>query len=234
MNTGTEPVKSEHGLLTTAAYQLGPKAPVHYALEGSIAIAGAATSWLINQMRMVADVKELNELANSVEDTGDVYFVPAFSGLFAPHWRDDARGLIIGLTQYTSRAHICRALLEAICFQTREVIDAMRADSGVELKVLRVDGGMTKSALLLQTQADLLGIDVEKPANAESTAMGAAFAAGLAVGVWDSTDAVRRAVHENDAPTTVKPRDAAKVDVDRRLARWNEAVRRSFAWENND
>ncbi len=232
LNTGKAPVFSQHGLLTTAAYQLGPTAPVTYALEGSIAIAGAGVDWLINKMGLVADAKELNDLAASVTSTGDVYFVPAFNGLYAPHWRDDARGLIVGLTQFTERAHLCRALLEATCFQTREVLDAMRMDSGVQLKTLRVDGGMTKSPVLLQLQADLLNIDVERPDNGEATAMGAAYAAGLATGMWSDTAALNEAVGAGDTTQVVKPRAAEQAHVPARLARWSAAVQRSFGWAN--
>lgn len=231
LNTGTSPVFSRHGLLTTAAYQLGPSAPVHYALEGSIAIAGAGIDWLVNKMGLVADAGELNTLAASVPSTGDVYFVPAFSGLYAPHWRDDARGLIVGLTQFTERAHICRALLEATCFQTREVLDAMHNDSGVQLNKLRVDGGMTKSALLLQMQADLLNIDVERPDNGESTALGAAYAAGVATGVWSDVAALEASVSASDASLVVQPRASEQAQVPHRYARWMSAVQRSFGWK---
>ena len=213
------------------AFQLGPNAPVHYALEGSIAIAGAGIDWLINKMGIVSNAAELNELAASVPSTGDVYFVPAFNGLYAPHWRDDARGLLVGLTQFTERAHICRALLEATCFQTREVLDAMHKDSGVSLTKLRVDGGMTKSPLLLQMQADLLNIDVERPDNGEATALGAAYAAGLATGVWRDVAALNSAVSAGDSVQVVAPRAAEQAQVPARMARWASAVQRSFGWK---
>lgn len=190
LNTGLEPTRSEHGLLTTVAYQMrGERAA--YALEGSIAVTGSAVQWLRDQLGIIKDASEVESLAASVEDTGGVTFVPAFSGLFAPYWRSDARGIIAGLSRFNTRAHIARATLEAICYQSRDVVEAMHADSGVALDVLKVDGGVTANALAMQLQADILGVPVSKPVVAETTALGAAYAAGLAVGFWSGTDDLR-------------------------------------------
>jgi glycerol kinase len=187
LNTGTELVRSSNGLLTTVAYQLGDAAPV-YALEGSIAVTGSAVQWLRDQLGVISGAAQSEALARQVEDSGGVYFVPAFSGLFAPYWRSDARGAIVGLSRYNTGAHLARATLEAICYQTRDVVEAMEQDSGVRLDVLRVDGGVTANDLCMQIQADVLGVPVSKPVVAETTALGAAYAAGLAVGFWKSTD----------------------------------------------
>ncbi|CAG8457446.1 14683_t:CDS:2 [Acaulospora colombiana] len=184
-NTGTEPVISKTGLLTTVGYKFG-KEPTVYALEGSIAVAGSAVKWIRDNLGIIKEAREINELAAKVEDTGGVYFVTAFSGLFAPYWRDDARGCIVGITQYTNRNHIARATLEAACYQTKAILDAMNSDSGHPLKSLKVDGGMTNSDLCMQIQANILGIEVERPEMRETTALGAAIAAGYAVGVWKS------------------------------------------------
>eukprot|EP00850_Spirogloea_muscicola_P004527 SM000019S05071 [mRNA] locus=s19:777378:781010:- [translate_table: standard] len=190
LNTGDDICESTHGLLTTISYKLGPKAPVHYALEGSIAIAGAAVQWLRDNLGIIKSSKDIEALARTVENTGGVYFVPAFSGLFAPHWRDDARGVCIGMTRYTNKAHIARSVLESMCFQAREVLEAMQKDAGVgDMKsgddfLLHVDGGASSNDLLMQLQADLLGSEVVRPADVETTALGAALAAGLAVDVW--------------------------------------------------
>ncbi|MBC7224749.1 MAG: glycerol kinase GlpK [Anaerolineae bacterium] len=191
LNTGTRPVPSQHGLLTTLAYQLGD-APAVYALEGSIAITGAAVQWLRDNLGLIKSAAETEEIAQSVEDAGGIYFVPAFSGLFAPHWDMYARGVIVGLTRYVTRAHLVRATLEAICYQTREVLEAMKADSGVELTRLKVDGGAVVNNFLMQLQADILGVPVVRPTVGETTALGAAYAAGLAAGVWDGLDALRQ------------------------------------------
>jgi glycerol kinase len=212
-------------LVTTVGYQIGSE-PAVYALEGSIAIAGALVQWLRDNMGLIADPSEVETLAASVEDNGDVYFVPAFSGLFAPHWRSDARGAIVGLTRFATKAHIARAALEATAFQTREVLDAMRIDSGVDLSELRVDGGMVHNALLMQFQADLLGVPVVRPAVIETTALGAAYAAGLAEGVWSSPTDLRANWSEDRRfipQTTVEEREA-------RLARWRQAVERTLNW----
>jgi glycerol kinase len=190
LNTGEELVHSESGLLTTLAYQLGEQPPV-YALEGSIAITGALVQWLRDNLGLISRSDEVETLARSVEDAGGIYFVPAFSGLYAPRWRSDARGVIVGMTRYTNKGHIARAALEATAYQTREVLDAMEADSGVALKSLKVDGGMVVNELLMQFQADLLGVPVVRPRVAETTALGAAYAAGLAVGFWSGLDDLR-------------------------------------------
>ena len=191
LNTGTRPVPSQHGLLTTLAYQLG-EAPAVYALEGSIAITGAAVQWLRDNLGLIRSAAETEEIAQSVEDAGGIYFVPAFSGLFAPYWDMYARGVIVGLTRYATRAHLVRATLEAICYQTREVLEAMKADSGVALARLKVDGGAVVNDFLMQLQADILGVPVVRPTVGETTALGAAYAAGLAAGVWEGLDALRQ------------------------------------------
>ncbi|MFC6085854.1 glycerol kinase GlpK, partial [Sphaerisporangium aureirubrum] len=189
LNTGTELVRSRHGLLTTVCYQFADSPPV-YALEGSIAVTGSAVQWLRDQLGIITEAADSETLAAGVPDNGGVYFVPAFSGLFAPYWRSDARGAIVGLSRYNTSAHIARATLEAICYQTRDVVEAMQADSGVPLDVLRVDGGITANNLCMQLQADILGVPVSRPVVAETTALGAAYAAGLAVGFWKSPDSL--------------------------------------------
>jgi glycerol kinase len=225
VNTGARPVASQE-LLSTVAYKLGEE-PAAYALEGSIAVTGAAVQWLRDRLGIISSAAEVEALAASVEDTGDVYFVPAFSGLFAPRWRPDARGAIVGLTAYTSAAHLARAALEAAAWQTREVLDAARdAGGGGQFHALKVDGGMTANELLMQLQADVLGVPVVRPQVAETTALGAAYAAGLAVGVWDSLDDVRARWRE---ARRWEPQLAAK-EVERRYARWREAVERSLDW----
>ena len=191
LNTGHERVRSEHGLLETVCYRVGGDAPV-YALEGSIAVTGSLVQWLRDNLGLIASAAEIEPLARSVEDNGGAYFVPAFSGLFAPYWRSDARGALVGLTRFVNRGHVARAALEATAFQTREVVDAMRADSGVELTELKVDGGMVVNELLMQFQADQLGVPVVRPEVTETTALGAAYAAGLAVGYWNGLDDLRR------------------------------------------
>lgn len=187
-------MQSTHGLLSVVSFQLGPRTPVQYGLEGSVAIAGAGVTWLMENLGLFSNPAEIEELAGSVPDTADVYLVPALGGLFAPHWRPDARGLLMGLTQYTTKAHIARAMLEAICYQTREVLDAMEKDTlqagaGLSVTALRVDGGASKNALLMQMQADILGKLVMRPPDVETTARGAALAAGLAQGIF-SMDAI--------------------------------------------
>ena len=225
LNTGTELVHSENGLLTTVGYQIGDDAPV-YALEGSIAVTGSLVQWLRDNLGLIDSAPEVEDLARSVADNGDVYFVPAFSGLFAPHWRSDARGVIVGLSGYATRGHIARAALEATAFQTREVLDAMNADSGVDLTELKVDGGMVENELLMQFQADILGVPVIRPKTAETTALGAAYAAGLAVGVWDSVDDLRANWGEDR-------RWEPQMDHLVRTAiyeRWKKAVERTLDW----
>lgn len=225
LNTGEQMVHSQNGLLTTLAYRFGKEKPV-YALEGSIAITGALVQWLRDNLQLIDTSPEIENLANSVEDNGGVYFVPAFSGLFAPYWRADARGAIVGLTRYANRGHIARAALEATAFQTREVLDAMNADSGVELKSLRVDGGMVTNDLLMQFQADVLGVPVTRPMVPETTALGAAYAAGYAVGFWEDKQAMR---HNWKADKTWQP-DPDSPARDELFSQWKKAVTRTFDW----
>ncbi|NYJ01296.1 glycerol kinase [Nocardioides thalensis] len=225
LNTGTEIVRSEAGLLTTPAYQLGDQ-PCVYALEGSIAVTGSAVQWLRDQMAIIRNAADVETLARQVDDNGDVYFVPAFSGLFAPHWRSDARGAIVGLSRFNTRSHIARATLEAICFQSRDVVEAMCVDSGVRLEVLKVDGGVTANDLCMQIQADVLGVPVSRPKVPETTALGAAYAAGLSVGFWKDTDELRQnwAEDERWEPTW----DDARRDAAYR--KWQKAVERTLDW----
>ena len=225
INTGTEPVASTSGLLTTLGYRIG-NAPATYALEGSIAYAGALVQWLRDNLGLIRDSAEVETLARSVDDNGGVYFVPAFSGLYAPYWRGDARGVIVGLTRYVNRGHIARAVLEATAWQTCEVLDAMNADSGVALTALKVDGGMVGNELLMQFQADVLGVPVIRPKVAETTALGAAYAAGLAVGFWRSVDELRANwVRDRQWQPTMDP---ARREREYRL--WKKAVTRTFDW----
>jgi len=233
LHTGERPIPSRHGLLTVPAYQLGRDQPVQYALEGSVAIAGAGLQWLQEQLGVIRDIQEAEKLASSVSDTGDVYLVPAFNGLFAPRWRPDARGVLVGMTQFTNRAHIARAMLEQVCFQTTEVLEAALADLGqstAAIQMLRVDGGMTANQLLLQLQADLLGVPVVRPQIAEATALGAAAAAALATGLLDRVDQVRKLWRE-ELVLTPGIDDAERA---RRHRRWNDAVERSLGWVSVD
>lgn len=225
LNTGTEPVPSNAGLLTTVAYRLGDADPV-YALEGSIAVAGSLVQWLRDNLGIIESAPEIEDLARSVDDNGGVYVVPAFSGLFAPWWRDDARGVIAGLTGYATKGHIARAALEAVAYQASDVAEAMEADSGVALSALKVDGGMVRNELLMQFQADVLGVPVVRPKLTETTALGSAYAAGLATGVWDSTDEIRSRWAED--ATWEPTMDAAERD--RLVAQWHKAVERTFGW----
>jgi glycerol kinase len=225
MNTGTERVPSSNGLITTVACQVEGELPT-YALEGSVAMAGATVQWLRDQMGLITDSADVEALARSVEDNGGVYLVPAFSGLFAPYWRSDARGVVVGLTRFANRGHIARAALEATAFQTAEVIDAMRADSGVDLTELRVDGGMVANELLMQFQADLLGVDVVRPVVAETTALGAAYAAGLAEGFWGDLSDVRTNWQEGHRWEA----DMGSEQRGRLTARWKMAVERTLDW----
>jgi glycerol kinase len=225
LNTGATPVPSQTGLLTTVAYRRSGGAPI-YALEGSVAVTGSLVQWLKDNLGLIDSAGEVEKLARSVDDNGDVYFVPAFSGLFAPHWRPDARGVITGLTRYATAGHIARAALEATAFQTRDVLDAMVADSGVGLVELRVDGGMTSNDLLMQFQADILGVEVVRPKVAETTALGAAYAAGLATGVWRDLDELRHLWAE-DARWSPGMDDAERERLHRR---WKAALQRSLDW----
>jgi len=225
VNTGATPVVSRHGLLTTVGYQVGSAAPA-YALEGAIAVTGALVQWLRDNLGIIESADQIEALAASVEDNGGCYIVPAFAGLFAPHWRSDARGVIAGLTGYVTRAHLARAALEAAAWQTRDVVDAMNADTDVALRRLRVDGGMTANGLLMQFLADVLDVPVVRPAVAETTCLGAAYAAGLAVGFWPDLDTLRT---QWTADAEWKPgMDAARRD--RELARWRKAVDRTLDW----
>jgi len=225
LNTGTTIVRSQHGLLTTVCYKLGDS-PAVYALEGSVAVTGSAIQWLRDQLGVIKSSSEIEALASSVEDNGGVYFVPAFSGLFAPHWRSDARGVIVGLSRASTKAHLARAALEAIAYQTRDVLDAMSADSKVALSSMRVDGGATANNLLMQIQSDVMGIEIIRPEVIETTALGAAYAAGIAVGVWKSPDDVRNKWRENQRwSSTLDPNLRAE-----KYAQWTKAVQRTLNW----
>ena len=225
MHTGTVPMPSRHGLVTTVAAQLGD-APATYALEGSIAITGALVQWLRDNLGIIRNSAEVEALANSVADNGDVYFVPAFSGLYAPWWRADARGVIAGLTRFASAGHLARAALEATAFQTMDVVRAMERDSGIALGTLRVDGGMVVNQTLMQFQCDMLNTDVVRPRSVETTALGAAYAAGLAVGYWSGLDDLRANWAVAQRWTSAMPEDTRAA----RAASWRKAVERSFGW----
>ena len=227
LNTGSKPVASKCGLLTTVAYRLGDR-PAVFALEGSVAIAGALVQWLRDNLGLIERADQIETLARSVDDSAGIYIVPAFSGLFAPHWRSDARGVIVGLTRFVTKAHLARAALEATCYQSRDVLDAMRKDAGVEPRTLKVDGGMVANDLLMQFQADILGpgIPVVRPRVPETTALGAAYAAGLAVGFWDSLDALRNN-WEADRTWEAKIDEATRQ---RLYAGWLKALDRSLNW----
>jgi glycerol kinase len=225
LNTGEELVRSRNGLLTTVCYQLDQAPPV-YALEGSIAVTGSAVQWLRDQLGIISGASESESLARQVADNGGVYFVPAFSGLFAPYWRSDARGAIVGLSRFNTNAHVARATLEAICYQSRDVAEAMEKDSGVHLEVLKVDGGVTANDLCMQIQADVLGVDVVRPVVAETTALGAAYAAGLGAGFWKDPEDLRQNWQEDRRWTpsvTQEQRDAG-------YAGWTKAIQRTLDW----
>ena len=225
LNTGTEIVRSSHGLISTVAYQFGHD-PAAYALEGSIAVTGSAIQWLRDQLGVIGNAHESEALARSVPDTGGLYFVPAFSGLFAPHWRPDARGVIVGLSRFHNRAHLARAALEAICYQSKDVVLAMEQDSGITMDVMRVDGGVTVNDFAMQVQADVLGIPVSRPEVTETTALGAAYAAGLAVGFWSGTEELAANWVESMRwePTW------SKEQRDDNHLRWRKAIDRSLNW----
>lgn len=229
VNTGTEVVRSGNGLITTVAYRCGQE-PARYALEGSIAVTGSLVQWLRDNLGIIRRSEEVETLAQSVDDNGGAYFVPAFSGLFAPYWRPDARGALVGMTRYVNKAHIARAALESTAFQTRDVIDAVVADTGRPLAELRVDGGMTRNDLLMQFQADILGLPVVRPQVVETTALGAAYAAGLATGVWRNRDELRAHWREG---ARFEPR-MAEDERDRRCRLWRKAVSRSLDWVDED
>ncbi|MFW5748217.1 MAG: glycerol kinase GlpK [Chloroflexota bacterium] len=225
LNTGTEIVQSKSGLLTTLGYKIGDK-PAVYALEGSIAVTGSLVQWIRDNLNIINTAPDIENLARTVEDNGGIYFVPAFSGLFAPYWRGDARGVIVGLTRYITKGHLARAALEATAFQTREVLDAMNKDSGVELKALKVDGGMVYNDLLMQFQADILGVPVVRPVVAETTALGAAYAAGLTVGFWQDEEELRNnwQVSKRWNP------QMSEADREAQYHDWKRAVERTFNW----
>jgi glycerol kinase len=225
LNTGTELVRSRSGLLTTVCYRFGEE-PAVFALEGSIAVTGSAVQWLRDQLGIISGAAQSEALARQVDDSGGVYFVPAFSGLFAPHWRADARGAIVGLSRFHTGAHLARATLEAICYQSLDVAEAMTTDSGVTLDVLKVDGGVTANDLCMQTQADVLGVPVSRPVVAETTALGAAYAAGLAVGFWSSTDELR-ANWAEDRRWEPQWSDEQRATGH---AGWRKAVERTLGW----
>jgi glycerol kinase len=225
LNTGNEPIHSKSGLLTTLGYKIGDQ-PAVYVLEGAIAITGALVQWLRDNLKMINASPEVEDLAASVDDNGGVYFVPAFSGLFAPYWRNDARGVIAGLTRYVTAGHIARATLEATAWQTKEVVDAMNADSGVDLTSLKVDGGMVYNELLMQFQADVLGVPVIRPTVAETTSLGAAYAAGLAVGFWSEVEDLRA----NWGKDKQWEPQMDQAEVDKEYGFWKKAVTRTFDW----
>jgi glycerol kinase len=225
LNTGTEIVPSKSGLVTTVGYKMGNQ-PAIYALEGSIAITGALVQWLRDNLGLISRSPEVEDLARTVEDNGGIYFVPAFSGLFAPYWRSDARGAIVGMTRYVNKGHIARAALEATAFQTAEVLKAMEKDSGVQLKALKVDGGMVYNNTLMQFQADILGVPVIRPKVAETTSLGAAYAAGLATGFWGNLEDLR----ENWAIDHTWEPQMSESDRTTRLGEWKKAVERTFGW----
>ena len=229
LNTGTEAVPSENGLLTTVCYKIGDQ-PTVYALEGSIAVTGSLVQWVRDNLGLISSAPEIEELARKVDDNGGAYFVPAFSGLFAPHWRPDARGALVGLTRYVNKNHIARAVLESTAYQTREVLDAMNADSGVPLAELRVDGGMVVNETLMQFQADILGVDVVRPKVAETTALGAAYAAGLAVDYWQNEDDLRANWGEDKRWTPQMSEDQRE----KYYRSWKKAVTKTLDWVDDD
>lgn len=225
-NTGEKPVISKNGLLTTVAYQLGDEKPA-YALEGSIAVAGSSIQWLRDNLGIINESKDISTLAEKVKDTAGVYFVTAFSGLFAPYWRGDARGTICGLTQFTNREHIARATLEAVCYQSRAILEAMNKDAEEPLRSLKVDGGLSNSDICMQIQADVLDIDVDRPQMRETTALGAAIAAGLAMGIWNSVDDLKDVNKEGRTIFKSKITDQKREEM---YHGWKEAIKRAFGW----
>ena len=229
VNTGLKPVQSNNGLLTTVAYKIGAQ-PAVYALEGSIAVTGALVQWVRDNLGLISNAAEIETLANSVDDNGGCYFVPAFSGLFAPYWQSNARGVIVGLTSYVTKGHIARAVLEATAWQTREVVDAMAADSGVALTTLKVDGGMTANGLLMQFQADVLDVPVVRPVVSETTCLGAAYAAGLAVGYWPNIEGLRA----NWKKSVEWQPTMSAAQRGKGFRKWKKAVKRSMDWTDAD
>ena len=225
VNTGREIVRSKNGLLSTVLFKFGD-GPVHYALEGSVAVTGSAVQWLRDQLGIIQSASDVEPLAASVANSQGVYFVPAFSGLFAPYWRSDARGVIVGLTRASTKAHIARATLEAICYQTKEVLDAMVVDSGVALTYMRVDGGITANELCMQIQADIMGVTVTRPRISETTAMGAAYAAGLAVGFWSGIEEIRSQWKMDKQWQPATDSDSRAIG----FSGWKKAIERTFNW----
>ena len=225
LNTGEKPIQSKNGLLTTLAYRFGDR-PAIYALEGSIAVTGALVQWLRDNLGLIRQSSEIEVLARTVQDNGGIYFVPAFSGLFAPYWRSDARGVIVGMTRYVNKGHIARAALEATAYQTREVLEAMKMDSGVQLTALKVDGGMVYNELLMQFQSDILGVPVVRPKVAETTSLGAAYAAGLAVGFWGNLDDLK-SNWQIDQTWSPLMRESTRATL---YQGWQKAVERTFNW----
>lgn len=225
LNTGHEIVRSKHGLLTTLCYQFEGEKPL-YALEGSVAVTGSAIQWLRDQLEVISTASEVESLASTVSDNGGVYFVPAFSGLFAPYWRSDARGAIVGLTRAATKAHLARAALEAICYQTRDVLDAMAKDSQIALKEMKVDGGITANALCMQLQADIMGIEISRPVISETTALGAAYAAGLAIGFWKDVAELRKQWQESARFLPNENSSLATTGYEL----WKKAVERTLDW----
>lgn len=228
LNTGAKPKWSDNGLITTVCYQIENQKPV-YALEGSVAMGGSLVQWLRDNLQLIPNAPSVENMAKSVEDNGGVYFVPAFSGLFAPRWRPDARGVIVGLTRFANRNHLARAVLEATAYQTREVLDAMVTDSGVDINALKVDGGMVMNEFLMQFQSDIINTEVVRPKNIETTALGAAYAAGLSAGFWDSLNELKE---QSTVDKVWKP----KMGEDERkqlYSDWNRAVERTYNWEES-
>jgi len=225
LNTGNEIVRSKHGLLTTVCFKFGGQ-PAQYALEGSVAVTGSAIQWLRDQLGIIQSASEIESLASQVPDSGGVYFVPAFSGLFAPYWRSDARGVIVGLTRATTKAHLARAALDAICYQTMEIMDAMVADSAIAMTEMKVDGGITANQLCMQLQADVMGIDIVRPLITETTALGAAYAAGLAIGFWKSMDEVKAQWRQDRRWNPQSDQRTREIGA----TQWKRAVTRTFNW----
>jgi glycerol kinase len=228
LNCGEEPIMSQHGLLTTVAYQIGQSTP-KYALEGSVAITGALVQWLRDNLGLIKESSEIESLAREVEDNGGIYFVPAFSGLYAPYWKPNARGIIAGLTRYITKAHLARAVLEATAFQSKEILDAMEADTGINLTTLKVDGGMVVNDLLMQFQADLINVPVIRPTIIETTALGAAYAAGLAVDYWNDLDQLKKKWKQDKSWMP----DMADDQRRKKYREWKKAVSKSFDWVEN-
>ncbi|KAG0737979.1 hypothetical protein G6F62_009646 [Rhizopus arrhizus] len=227
MNVGLEPLVSKNGLLSTVGYQFGPNGQVSYALEGSISVAGAAVKWLRDNVGIIQTFEDIDTLASKVKSTGGVFFVTAFSGLFSPYWRDDARGALVGLTQYTDKHHIARATLEAVCYSTRAILEAMNMDRSVSLKALKADGGMSNSDQCMQIQADVLGIPVSRPSMRDTSALGAAFAAGLASNIWKGIDDIKQNTPEREDMFYPRWDDEERK---RKCHQWQQAVQRSLGW----